>query len=135
VRSYSEGYLIYQLGFLRITHVQNTGAAFGIFPGHSSAIKIAAMVGIVVLVVMGYLVYRHIPALVTRLNIVAFGLILGGMVGNLIDRWRMGYVTDFIDLSVWPAFNIADSATTIGAVIIAYSLIRLTIAEMRRSSE
>jgi len=135
VRSYAEGYLIYQLGFLRIVHVQNTGAAFGIFPTHSSVIKIAATVGIVVLVMVGYLVYRHMPALITRLNIIAFGLILGGMVGNLIDRWRMGYVTDFIDVSVWPAFNIADSTTTVGAVIIAYSLIRLTITEMRHSPE
>lgn len=135
VRSYAEGSLIYQLGFLQIVHVQNTGAAFGIFPSHSSAIKIAATVGIFVLVAVGYLVYRRMPALVTRLNIIAFGLILGGMVGNLIDRWRMGYVTDFIDVSVWPAFNIADSATTVGAVIIAYSLIRLTIAEMRHSPE
>ncbi|UCB42107.1 MAG: signal peptidase II [Dehalococcoidales bacterium] len=133
VRSYDEGGVIWQLGFFRLIHVQNTGAAFGIFPGHSFALKIAAMVGIVVLLVMGFLVYRRIPALVSRLNIIAFGLILGGIVGNLIDRLRWDYVTDFIDFGVWPAFNIADSAVTVGVVIIAYSLLRLTITEMRHS--
>jgi len=135
IGSYSKGEVIYQLGFFRLVHVQNTGAAFGIFQGHSDVLKIVASVGIVVLLITGFLVYRRIPDLVSRLNIIAFGLILGGVVGNLIDRLRWGYVTDFIDFSVWPAFNIADSAATIGAILIAYSLLRLTIAEMRRSPE
>ncbi len=133
IRSYSEGEVIYQLGFFRLVHIHNTGAAFGIFQGHSFALKIIACVGIVVILVTGFLVYRRIPALVTRLNIIAFGLILGGVVGNLIDRLRWGYAIDFIDFGVWPAFNIADSATTVGAVIIAYSLIRMAITEIRSS--
>jgi len=57
------------------------------------------------------------------------GLVLGGAVGNLIDRLRFGYVTDFIDVGLWPAFNIADSAITIGVILLAYSLLRLTRAE------
>ncbi|HEY32561.1 MAG TPA: signal peptidase II [Dehalococcoidia bacterium] len=135
VRSYDEGEVIWQLGFFRLVHVHNTGAAFGIFQGHSSVLKIAAIVGIVVLLVMGFVIYRRIPALVSRLNIIAFGMILGGMVGNLIDRCRWGYVIDFIDFRVWPAFNIADSVVTIGVVIIVYSLLRLTITEMRTPPE
>jgi signal peptidase II len=133
IASYNEGEVICQLGFFRLVHVHNTGAAFGIFQGHSSALKIVAGVGIIVLLVTGFLVYRRIPALVSRLNIIAFGLIMAGVAGNLIDRLRWGYVIDFIDVGIWPAFNIADSATTVGAVIIAYSLLRLTISEMRRS--
>ena len=56
---------------------------------------------------------------------ISLGLMLGGMMGNLIDRLRSGYVTDFIDFSFWPAFNIADSAVVVGAVILSYSLLRL----------
>jgi signal peptidase II len=56
---------------------------------------------------------------------IVLGLVLGGTIGNLIDRLHFGYVTDFIDFSFWPTFNIADSAVTIGAVIFAYRLIRL----------
>jgi signal peptidase II len=55
----------------------------------------------------------------------AIALVLGGTIGNLIDRLRFGSVTDFIDFKVWPAFNIADSSVTIGVIIVAYFLIRL----------
>jgi signal peptidase II len=61
--------------------------------------------------------YRHSPNL-TRTYIVAFSLILGGAIGNLIDRITLGYVVDFIDFRIWPVFNVADSAITIGAAII-----------------
>ncbi|MBA7678182.1 Lipoprotein signal peptidase [subsurface metagenome] len=52
----------------------------------------------------------------------ALGLVLGGTVGNIIDRLRFGYVTDFIDFGFWPAFNVADSSVVIGVIIFAYSL-------------
>ena len=61
--------------------------------------------------------YRHSPYL-SRTYIVAFSLILGGAIGNLIDRITLGYVIDFIDFRIWPVFNVADSAITIGAAII-----------------
>jgi len=54
---------------------------------------------------------------------------LGGTVGNLIDRLRFGGVTDFIGIGIWPAFNIADSAIVVGAIILAYSLLRLARGE------
>ena len=56
-------------------------------------------------------------------------MVLGGTVGNLIDRLRFGYVTDFIDFGFWPAFNIADSAIVVGVIIFAYSLLFLVGAE------
>ena len=58
----------------------------------------------------------------------ALGLVLGGTVGNLVDRLRLGYVTDFIDVGIWPAFNIADSAIVVGVIILAYSLCSLARA-------
>ena len=56
----------------------------------------------------------------------AAGLVLGGTIGNLIDRLRFGYITDFIDAGFWPAFNLADSAIVVGACMFAYSLLFLT---------
>ena len=53
----------------------------------------------------------------------ALGLLLGGSVGNLIDRLRLGYATDFIDVGFWPVFNLADSAIVVGAFILAYSFL------------
>ena len=101
---------------LRFTLVHNTGIAFGFF-------KDCGLVFIIIPVILtGLLIYnvyyyRHSPYL-SRTYIVAFSLILGGAIGNLIDRIFLGYVVDFIDFRVWPVFNVADSAITIGAAII-----------------
>jgi len=56
-------------------------------------------------------------------------LVLGGIVGNLIDRLSQGYVTDFIDVGVWPVFNIADSAIVVGVIILAYTMLTLVRAK------
>jgi signal peptidase II len=134
IESYKVGEVIYQLGFFQITHTQNTGASFGIFQGHSSALMIVEIVGIIILLAIAFYIYRRLPYLVSLLNTIAFSLILGGTVGNLIDRLRIEHVTDFIDIGIWPVFNVADSAITIGVIVIMFSLIRLTIAESRRST-
>ncbi len=134
IESYEEGEVIYRLGFFQITHVQNTGASFGIFQGHSFTLMIVDMVGIAILLAMAFYIYRRLPYLASLPNIIAFSLILGGTVGNLIDRLRLEHVTDFIDIGVWPVFNVADSAVTVGVIVIVFSLIRLTIAESRRST-
>ena len=117
-------------GFFRLIHSQNTGAAFGLFQGHSFALTIVAIVGIAVILVYALFAYRRFPLLDNMPNRVALGLILGGTVGNLIDRLNpnLGGVTDFISIGIWPAFNIADSAVTIGAIVFAYSLLRLVRA-------
>lgn len=60
----------------------------------------------------------------SRWNNLALGLIFGGAVGNLIDRVRVGGVIDFLDFRIWPVFNVADSCITIGAVLIAWNLLR-----------
>ena len=59
----------------------------------------------------------------------AIGLVLGGIVGNLIDRLSQGCVTDFIDVGAWPVFNIADSAIVVGVIILAYTLLTLVRAK------
>ena len=116
------GQSLQETGFFRLTHIHNTGAAFGLFQGHSFALTIVALVGIVVLLVYALLIYRRFPILDNLLGKSALGLVLGGTVGNLIDRLHLGYITDFIDIGFWPAFNIADSAIVVGVIILAYSL-------------
>jgi len=102
-----------------ITHVTNTGAAFGLFPDRGSFFVVIAV--IVVAVIIFY--YRHLPAGQWWIKI-SLGLQLGGALGNLLDRLRLGYVIDFIDFKIWPVFNVADSAIVIGVAILAYYLLR-----------
>jgi signal peptidase II len=99
------------LGF-RIAHAKNTGVAFG-FLGGGGALVIAVTVLALGLVLVWFWRSPDRPGLW-----LAAGLIAGGALGNLIDRIRLGSVTDFIDPPLWPTFNVADMAITIGAVII-----------------
>ncbi len=119
-------------GFFAIVHIQNRGMAFGLFSEGASAWRpvILAVVGVVVLLfVVGMI--RRLPreqAAGHRFTPAALGLILGGAVGNLYDRLARGSVTDFLDFHAggwhWPAFNVADSAITIGAALLALDLLR-----------
>ena len=116
-----------EAGFFRLTHVQNTGAAFGLFQGHAFTLTIVALVGVAVILLYTFFVYRRFPLSDSMPAKIALGLILGGTIGNLIDRLRFGYVTDFIYVGDWwPAFNIADSSVVVGVIIFAYSIIFLT---------
>jgi len=106
-------------GFLRLTHVQNTGSAFGLFANQAFLLALVAIVGLLMIL----LFYRYLSEH-SILGTLALGLVFGGAVGNLIDRLRFGYVTDFIDVRLWhdfhwPAFNVADSALTVGAIALA----------------
>jgi len=133
VRSYPEGHLIYKLGFLRLVHVQNTGVSFGMLQGHSSVLIVVAAVGIVALLLLLLFLRRRFPLLAGTATSAALSLMLGGATGNLVDRlMNDGSVTDFLVVSIWPAFNVADSAVVVGAAIAAYSLVRLTMAERRQ---
>lgn len=109
-------------GAFHLTLVHNTGIAFGLFKDQG---LVFIIVPIIAIVLLGYNVYfyRNNEQQLSRLYIVAFSLILGGAIGNLIDRIMYGYVIDFFDLRIWPVFNIADSAITIGAIIIAINFI------------
>lgn len=103
----SDGWLV------KITHVTNTGAAFGILQDQGFFLTITAFVG------MGAIVFYYaFPPLEHGLLRVALGLQLGGAIGNLLDRLRFGEVTDFIHFPHYPAFNVADSSIVIGLVII-----------------
>jgi signal peptidase II len=102
---------------LRIAHVENPGAAFGILPGAGPFLLITAAIGAAAIVA-----YLLVAPLSGRWFAVALGLVLGGAVGNLIDRASRGTVTDFIDPTHYPAFNLADSSILIGvALLIALS--------------
>lgn len=101
---------------MHFTLVHNTGIAFGLFKDCGIVFVIIPLI-LTGLLIYNIYYYRHSEHL-NRTYIFAFSLILGGAIGNLIDRIFIGYVIDFIDFRVWPVFNIADSAITIGAAII-----------------
>jgi len=102
--------------FLALTHAQNTGAAFSMLQGQN--IILAAITIIILATIAWY--YPKIK----KEQLVLVALITGGAMGNLIDRVRLGYVTDLIRISIWPAFNVADAAVTIGALVLAYHIIK-----------
>lgn len=114
-------------GFLNFTHVQNTGVAFGMFAanGSSSGTLVLTALGLVALVVVGVYFWR--TSIDDRLMLTSLALILGGAVGNLMDRIAAGSVTDFIDAYVgtyhWHTFNVADSAITIGICLMAVEIL------------
>lgn len=133
IRSFlADGETIYQFGFIKIIHITNTGSAFGAFQGYSLVLTIIAILGLIVLTWLGVYIYRKYPKYVNMPNRIALGLILGGDMGNLIDRFRFGRVTDFIDTQIIPVFNVADSAITVGVVLVIFSLLRETIGETKR---
>ena len=109
--------------FFHIRHIRNTAGAFGSFSWMSMKVFIGFTV--VAIGLIGYLYYKLKPP--PRTPAVGLALIMGGAVGNLIDRVRLGSVIDFIDIHYysyhWPAFNVADSAITVGAVILAAGIV------------
>ncbi len=115
---------------VRLTHVTNTGAAFGLLTNQSVLLTFVAFFAIGLIIYY----YRKAPDGAWPLR-VALGLQLGGAIGNLIDRLRQGYVTDFIDLRFWPVFNVADSAITVGAVLLAVGLLWPDLLKSRGSGD
>jgi signal peptidase II len=100
---------------LHLTYVQNTGAAFGLFKGAQWL-----FIGVSWLVI-GYLGWRFWRAAMAP-AVVVWGeaLVLGGAAGNLLDRLRLGSVVDFLDVRIWPVFNVGDSAISIGVVLLVW---------------
>jgi signal peptidase II len=106
------------VGPFSIHHVQNSGIAFGLFPSATSVVTLLTAIAVAwMLVFFARSGSRHpvLPA--------ALGLLIGGSVSNLVDRVRLGHVTDFLDLKWWPAFNLADSFIVIGVVILLAALV------------
>ena len=102
-------------GFVRITHTFNTGSAFGLFQDQNTPLILVSFVGITVLV----FIYgsQRLPTGLLRLSL---GLQLGGAVGNLLDRLRLGHVTDWVDVGPWPVFNVADASIVTGLALLAW---------------
>lgn len=105
-------------GFIRFTHTFNTGSAFGLFQDQNFALILASVVGIAVLTLI-YQSQRR-PTNLLRLSL---SLQLGGAAGNLLDRLRIGHVTDFIDVGPWPIFNLADAAIVTGLILLVWMFI------------
>ena len=119
--------------FFSFHHVQNTGAAFGIFQGYTLPLIIIAFIGIALIVYA--LFFSRFSFLESTESRLAFSLVLGGTAGNLVDRIARGMVTDFIEIGPWPEFNIADSAVVIGTILFAYAVIRQTIREQDKDGQ
>ena len=106
-------------GFFSLTHVRNTGIAFGLLSGLPIVVLLLAALTVVFLVVYNEGHWQRGP-----LSRAAAGLLLGGAAGNLSDRIRLGYVVDYLDLSVWPVFNLADAAVVSGSALLLLALLR-----------
>jgi len=124
------GDVLWQAGIFSIVRTQNTGAAFGLFQGHSFVLAIISAVVIALMLFYVLWAHRRYPIFDSRFSWVALSLILGGIIGNLIERAcnlidpsRFVGVTDFISVGWWPSFNIADSALVVGTILLAYSLL------------
>lgn len=108
-------------GFFDLTLVYNTGSAFGTFKGATHYIILISIFSVILIL---FLYFSFIKKSI--IYSISLALVLGGAIGNLIDRVVKGHVVDYLDFYVrqyhWPAFNVADSAITIGMILLAYQL-------------
>jgi signal peptidase II len=104
----------WMIQYARIIHISNTGIAFGLFQGMGNIFTI-----LYVVVVIGIVYYFMSVPMEDWLLRLALALLLGGALGNLVDRLTQGYVTDFISVGNFPVFNIADSGITLGVIALA----------------
>lgn len=102
-----------------LTLIHNTGIAFGLFHGGSKFLLGAILIGVVILFYLAYKMRNE--SMVFRLSL---GFILGGAIGNLIDRLTQRAVIDFLDFRIWPVFNLADSFITVGVFILIISILK-----------
>jgi len=115
-------------GFFRLTHLENTGAAFSLFADSTSPFRTALLIAfsVAALAVISFLLWKD--RTVFHSGTLALSLILGGAVGNLWDRVSNGKVTDFLDFYIgahhWPPFNVADSAIVVGALLLFLRMLR-----------
>jgi signal peptidase II len=106
---------------VRLHYVTNTGAAFGILKDQTGFLILTSVIGLAAI-----LLYYRYPPSDHFLVPIALGMMLGGAVGNLLDRIRLGRVTDFIDFPLWPAFNVADASIVVAVIVLigAYGPLR-----------
>ena len=111
-------------GFFQLTNVRNTGAGFSILTDHTEFLSAVSLLAVIALIYM----LRKEKSVLTRIS---YLMIIAGAIGNLIDRFRLGYVVDFLDFYIFgydfPVFNVADSFITIGCFL----LILINLKDMR----
>ncbi len=123
--------------FFRIVHVENPGAAFGLFAESSSQWRLTALIffSLLALAVVGALLWKNSERI--SATGVALSLVLGGALGNLWDRVISGHVTDFLEFHVgsyyWPSFNVADSAIVVGAFLLVADILFTKAPEQQKS--
>lgn len=115
-------------GIFSINMAENRGAAFSILQGKVLLFIVISIVAVILITIIlaglnrgkAALIAHGGPGMTTRIIVTesALCLVMGGAIGNLIDRIRFGYVVDFLDFKIWPVFNIADSAITVGMVVL-----------------
>jgi signal peptidase II len=114
-------------GFFNLVYVMNPGAAFGFLANASETFRYVFFIGITVLVILLIIYYILKSKSQDMFTVVSLTLIFSGAVGNFIDRLRFGAVVDFLDFYVhswhWPAFNVADSSISLGAVLMIWGMI------------
>ena len=111
-----------------LTYVQNVGAAFGILKYQRNFFIFITMA-----IIIGILIFTLIRSKLHPIVLYSFAFIIGGAIGNLLDRIRFGYVIDFFDFRIWPVFNIADISIVAGTALLAYYLIFLDKEENAKS--
>ena len=107
------------LSWLDLVRARNEGIAFGLFPGRPGLVALATLLALAAIAVALLRLARR-----STLAAVGGGLLIGGSLGNLVDRVAHGGVTDFVDMHAWPAFNVADVAILAGAVLVAIGLLK-----------
>ena len=109
-----------------LTYVENTGTAFGLFQGNNKALAILAII------ILGAVLYsaRGLSERGGFWGALGVALVLGGAVGNVMDRMHFGRVIDFLDFRVWPVFNVADSAISVGMLFVLIGLFGSESSEM-----
>ena len=115
-------------GLARLTYVQNRGAAFGILSDADLPYQSVLFSAVSIIALGAIAVYAWTLPITSRLPRAALALIMGGAVGNLLDRVRLGYVIDYVDVywgrHHWPAFNVADSAISVGVALLVLDILR-----------
>lgn len=126
-------------GFFHFTYVRNPGAAFGMFGQSTDWIRVPLFFGVPVIACFWLLYLIWTTRNTNKLQCLSFSLIFAGAVGNLIDRFSMNYVVDFLDFFIgtnhFPAFNIADSAISIAAVLLIYEVLFLNNKKGENASD
>jgi len=114
-------------GLAFLTHAENTGGAFSILTG-TPWLFVAVSSTLIVAALIWFVVKRPTDLLL----VLGLGLLIGGAAGNLVDRVTFGYVTDFLDVRIWPVFNVADSGVVVGTGLIVLASV---LADLRASRE